>query len=142
MAESAPAPTTIPEQDYLRFLSEGRFMIQRSRSSGRYVFYPRVAEPRTGATDLEWVEVSGLGTVHATSVMRQRDPAANYNVALIDLAEGVRMMSRVEGVPPEQVRIGMAVRARIAREADGAIVVFDPVDAGGTPGAGAAGGAR
>lgn len=136
--ETAP----LPERDYQRHLEEGRFMLQRSRSSGRFVYYPRVAEPRTGATDLEWVEVSGLGTVHATSVMRQRDPAANYNVALIDLAEGVRMMSRVEGVPPEQVRIGMAVRARITREADGAIVVFDPVDAGGTPGAGAAGGAR
>ncbi len=142
--ETAP----LPERDYQRHLEEGRFMLQRSRSSGRFVYYPRVAEPRTGATDLEWVEVSGLGTVYATSVMRQRDPAANYNVALIDLAEGVRMMSRVEGVPPDQVRIGMAVRARIAREADGALVVFDPVEGGagasgaGATGAGAAGGAR
>ena len=128
MAEPAPAPTTIPEQDYLRFLSEGRFMIQRSRSSGRYVFYPRVAEPRTGATDLEWVEASGLGTVYATSVMRQRPPAASYNVALIDLAEGPRMMSRVEGIAPEAVRIGMRVKARVTRDGDVPIVVFDPAE--------------
>ena len=46
------APPTLPERDYLRFLSEGRFMLQRSASSGRFVFYPRVAEPGTGATDL------------------------------------------------------------------------------------------
>ena len=121
------APLVHPEQDYLRFLAEGRFMIQRSRSSGRHVFYPRVAEPRTGATDLEWVEASGLGTVYATTAVRQRDPANNYNVALIDLAEGVRMMARVEGVPPEAVRIGMRVKARIAREQDQHLVVFDPI---------------
>lgn len=104
-------------------------MLQRSASSGRFVFYPRVAEPGSGATDLEWVEASGDGVVYATTVIRQRPPAASYNVALIDLAEGPRMMSRVEAIDPAQVRIGMRVRARIAREADVSIVVFDLVDA-------------
>ena len=118
-----------PEQDYLRYLEQGRFMIQRSPSSGRYIFYPRIAEPLTGETDLEWVEASGYGVVYATTVIRQRSPGDNYNVALIDLAEGVRMMARVEGVTPEQVRIGMPVKARIARENEKALVVFDPVSA-------------
>lgn len=131
MAMPTPASSPLPEQDYLRFLAEGRFMLQRSRSSGRYVFYPRVAEPRTGATDLEWIEASGDGTVYATSVMRQRPPTPSYNVALIDLAEGPRMMSRVEGIAPEDVRIGMRVKARIAREGEGFILVFDPADSGG-----------
>lgn len=125
MTEPNPAPH--PEQDYLRFLAEGRFMIQRSRSSGRHLFYPRVAEPGTGATDLEWVEASGMGTVYATTVMRQRPPAPGYNLALIDLAEGPRMMSRVEGIAPEAVTIGMPVRARIAREGEAFVLVFDPV---------------
>ncbi|MDP3316664.1 MAG: OB-fold domain-containing protein [Devosia sp.] len=117
-----------PEQDYMRFLGEGRFMIQRSRSSGRHVFYPRVAEPLTGATDLEWVEASGEGIVYAATVIRQRAPKSDYSVVLVDLKEGVRMMSRVEGLPPEAVRIGMRVRARVAREADVPIVVFDPIE--------------
>ena len=56
-------PDAGPEAQYRAHLREGRFMIQRSRSSGAYVFYPRVAEPRTGATDLEWVPASGEGTV-------------------------------------------------------------------------------
>ena len=115
-----------PEQDYLRFLGEGRFMLLRSRSSGRFVFYPRVAEPTTGSTDLEWVEASGRGTVYATTVVRQRAPAQDYNVALIDLAEGVRMMSRVEGVAPDEVTIGMRVTARVAQEGETPIVVFAP----------------
>ncbi|MDB5819394.1 MAG: hypothetical protein JWQ11_3034 [Rhizobacter sp.] len=119
------ATATRPEKEYMAFLAEGRFMIQRSRSSGRFVYYPRVAEPGTGATDLEWVEVSGRGVVHATTVNHPRPPAADYNVALIDLEEGVRMMSRVEGLPPAAVKIGMAVKARIARDGEVSIVVFD-----------------
>lgn len=118
-----------PEQDYLRFLDEGRLMIQRCRTSGRFIFYPRVAEPLTGDTDLEWVEPSGLGTVYSVTVVRQRPPAKDYNIALIDLAEGPRLMSRVEGLPPEAVKIGMAVKARIIREDDRPLLIFEPVTA-------------
>ncbi|UXJ50222.1 Zn-ribbon domain-containing OB-fold protein [Pseudomonas citronellolis] len=116
-----------PESDYQRFLCEGRFMLQRSRQGGGYVFYPRVAEPGTGNTDLEWVEASGRGVVYSTTVVRQRPPTPNYNVALIDLEEGVRLMSRVEGVAPEAVRIGMAVKAKILRDDPAAaVLVFEP----------------
>jgi uncharacterized OB-fold protein len=116
-----------PDADYQAFLQEGRFMIQRGRSSGRHHFYPRALEPGTGHDDLEWVPASGLGTVYSTTVVRVRPPAPSYNVALIDLAEGPRMMSRVEGLAPEDVHIGMAVRARIVSEDGTAFVVFDPV---------------
>jgi len=116
-----------PQQEYFAHLAEGRFMIQRSRGSGEHVFYPRVAAPRTGARDLEWVPASGHGTVYATTVMRVRPPAAPYNVCLVQLAEGPRMMSRVENIDPQQVKVGMAVRARIARDDAGQpLVVFDP----------------
>lgn len=116
-----------PESDYQRFLGEGRFMIQRSRESGGYVFYPRMAEPGTGNTDLEWVEASGRGVVYSTTVVRQRPPTPNYNVALIDLEEGVRLMSRIEGIAPEDVRIGMAVKAQVRRDDPAAaVLVFEP----------------
>jgi uncharacterized protein len=121
------SPTLKPDVDYQAFLQEGRFMIQRGKASGRHHFYPRAIEPGTGNDDLEWVPASGLGTVYSTTVVRSKPPAPSYNVALIDLAEGPRMMSRVEGLAPEDVRIGMPVRARIAIEDGHACVVFDPV---------------
>lgn len=117
---------TPPDRAFRAFLDEGRFMLQRSRETGRFVFYPRVAEPGTGCTDLEWVEASGAGVVYSTTVVRNQPRAPDYNVALIDLAEGVRMMSRVEGVDPGAVAIGMAVRARVARIDDAPAIVFDP----------------
>ena len=115
-----------PEKDYFAHLAQGRFMLQRSRDSGKFFFYPRVAEPVTGARDLEWVAASGRGTVHATTVVRPKPPQQAYNVVLVDLEEGPRMMSRVEGVAPEAVHIGMRVRARIGTQDDKPIVLFDP----------------
>lgn len=121
-------PDIRPEQEYFAHLAQGRFMLQRSRSSGRHVFYPRVAEPVTGARDLEWVPASGLGTVHAVTVMHPKPPQQPFNVVLVDLDEGVRLMSRVEGVAADAVRIGMRVRARIATQDDKPLVVFDAVE--------------
>ena len=115
-----------PDREHLNFLREGRFMIQRCRDSGRHIFYPRIAEPVTGSTNLEWVEASGRAKVYAVTVVRQRPPSANYNVVMVDLAEGPRMMSRVDGIPPEEVRIGMAVQARVITEGGQPMVVFLP----------------
>jgi len=114
-----------PDLEFRRHLAEGRFMLQRYRGSGAFVFYPRVAEPKTGATDLEWVEACGRATVHSTTVVRQKPPAADYNVALIELAEGPRMMSRVVGIAPADVKIGMSVCARIVVEDDAPLLVFE-----------------
>lgn len=128
---TAPSPEAggmlLPEKQYFAFLAEGRFMIQRSRSSGAHVFYPRVAAPRTGELDLEWVPASGEGVVHATTVVRRKPPEPAFNVALVQLAEGPRMMSRVEGVAPQDVRIGMPVKARIDTVEGKPLVVFDAV---------------
>lgn len=101
-------------------------MLQRSRSSGRHVFYPRLAIPSSGETDLEWVEASGFGTVYSTTVQHSRPPAADTNVVLVDLDEGPRMLSRVDGMPPREVKIGMRVRASIIHENDLPLVVFHP----------------
>ena len=116
-----------PDEDFRRFLSEGRFMIQRSVETGAYVFFPRVAEPGTGAA-LEWVEASGRGTVYAATVVRKKPPEPNYNVALIDLAEGPRLMSRVEGLAPEAVTIGLAVQASIVDQEGEPVLVFRPAE--------------
>ena len=119
-------PILQPEAEWRAHLAEGRFMLQRSRATGGHVFYPRIAEPGTGAQDLEWVEASGDGTVYAVTVVRKKDPADSYNVVLVDLAEGPRLMSRVDGVALDDVRIGMAVSARIVEEDGKPLLVFVP----------------
>ena len=110
-----------PEAQYLAFLAQGRFMLQRSRATGRYVFYPRNLVPGSGETDLEWMPASGLGTLYAITVNRAR--GGDYNVALVDLDEGVRMMSRIEG--HLELPIGARLKARIVEQEGTPVVVFD-----------------
>lgn len=117
--KATPGPG--PEAQYRAFLRDGRFMIQRSASTGRYAFYSRVAAPGSGATDLEWVEASGLGRIYSITVNRAR--TGSYNVALVELDEGPRLMTRIEGV--ETAPIGTRVRARIAEIEGESAVVFD-----------------
>lgn len=120
-----------PEQEWQSYLAAGRFMIQRSRSTGGYIFYPRIAEPGTGADDLEWVEASGNGTIYAVTIVRKKDPADSYNVALVDLAEGPRLMSRITDIDNDAINIGMAVCAYIRQPQTGQpeeqpILLFKP----------------
>lgn len=114
-----------PEAQFQQFLAAGRFMLQRCRSSGRHVFYPRVAEPASGDEDLEWVEAAGLGSVYSVTIVRPKPPEEAYVVALVNLAEGPRMMTTVEGIAATDVRIGMRVRAVIVNRGGRPMVVFE-----------------
>lgn len=106
-------------------LEEGRLLLQRGVASGRAFFPPRIAEPGTGES-AEWFEATGGGTVYSLTWVEQKPPALPYNVVIVELDEGVRLMSRVEGVSAEQLTIGMRVKARIGRDEDAAILLFDP----------------
>lgn len=79
------------------------------------IFYPREVCPRCLGTALAWRPASGDGEVYAVSV--QHRPPVNlpafengpYAVAVIELAEGVRLLSNVVGCPPGDVTVGMPV---------------------------------
>ena len=118
-------PDGPPAEVYRRYLESGKLGFQRCRDCGVAVFYPRVLCPACGGVSLEWQTSSGRGTVYATTAVYRRD-AEPHNVALVDLDEGFRMMSRVEGVPAEEVEIGARVTLQIQREDEGPVPVFVP----------------
>jgi uncharacterized OB-fold protein len=122
--------TESPLATYIAHLKRGELGYQFSPSLGQAVFYPRVIAPKTGAADLEWRVSKGLGTVHATTVVHQQ-AGEPYNVCLVDMDEGFRMMSRVEDIPPGDVTIGMRVAFRVhTPEGDeDPYPVFAPVEA-------------
>lgn len=122
-------------------LDQGRFLIQRCSDCSRHVYFPREACPHCGSAALGFVEPSGAGTVYATTIVRRKsDAGGDLNVALIDLDEGVRLMSRVENLPPPEVRIGMRVQARVLVKDGSGMVVFDAAEAVNAAGAGNAAG--
>jgi uncharacterized OB-fold protein len=122
---SASSPLTI----YLDHLGRGELAYQVA-SDGTPVFFPRVLAPGSGDTKLEWRVSKGLGTVYATTTIHPRGESA-LNVALIDMDEGYRLMSRVEDLDPKAVRIGLRVQVRVQREGENApFPIFVPATEG------------
>jgi uncharacterized OB-fold protein len=116
-----PEPVEAGASPLARFrahLQRGELAYQYDTQSGRPVFYPRVLGPGTGNPDLQWRVSAGQGTVYAVTVISPRGEPA-YNVVLVDMDEGFRLMSRMEEIPAAEVRIGMRVRARVQAPADG-----------------------
>ena len=115
-------------------LAQGRFLIQKCNDCTRHIYYPREICPHCGSDAVELVEPTGTGTVYAvTNVQRKPAEGGDYNVSLIDLDEGPRLMSRVEKMAPDSVKIGQRVSARVVLTEGRGMVIFDPVPGGGAP---------
>lgn len=131
---SVPDDATTPpgaDRVYGDSLQQGRFEIQRCRPCASPFFYPRVLCPRCGGADLEWITPCGRGVVYSTTTVRRRvEQGGDYNVSIVELAEGPRMMSRVEGIAPEAVTIGLTVQCTVSTEGGQPLVVFRPAAEG------------
>lgn len=106
-------PVTAPFWESVRAHA---MQIQQCDACERFVFYPRVVCPHCGSRALTWRPVAGTGVVHAFAIVhRHPNPAfaaeIPYVVALVELDEGVRMMTNLVDVPPDPaaVRVGMPV---------------------------------
>ncbi|MDE0060396.1 MAG: OB-fold domain-containing protein [Defluviicoccus sp.] len=119
-----------PDAVFEAGMAEGEFRIQCCGSCGAHIHYPRALCPECGSAELDSVRASGEGTVHATSVVRVRPGhGEDYNIALVDLAEGPRMMTRVVDIEPGAVRIGDAVTAFVGEIEGNRVVLFRPAAA-------------
>lgn len=107
-----------PLRAYIAHLERGELPYQACGSCGERFFYPRLLCPACGATEVDFHASSGLGTIYSRTVVHARDEAP-FNVVLVDLEEGFRIMSRVEDVPNKDVRIGMKVRLKYIDEPAG-----------------------
>jgi uncharacterized OB-fold protein len=138
MSQTMQDPFTGPGPDaqFAAQLREGRFEIQRCDDCARHVFMPRVLCPHCGGARLSWTTPSGRGAVYScTTVRRKADSGGDYNVSIIALDEGPQLMSRVEGIAADAVRIGMRVCAQIVGGEGAAVLVFRPEETGGADGA-------
>ena len=117
MAYDRPLPQPDPvTQPFWDSLKAHAIQLQRSKSTGEWVYYPRLFMPGNPEDELEWAPVTGRGTVYAFAIPHVHpNPAfralAPYVVALVELEEGARVLSTLVDVEPtpEAVRIGMPV---------------------------------
>lgn len=97
---------------YIEHLKKGELAYQVCKDDNQAFFYPRAVAPGTGSGNIEWRVSKGLGTVYTTTVIYYKGEAP-LNVAMIDVDEGFRLMSRVEDIDATQVKIGMRVKFRV-----------------------------
>ena len=110
-------PLPIPNEDTKPFwdgLKEHKLRIQKCSQCGQFRFPPRIICPYCMSLESEWVEVEGGGTVYSFTIVHHAyTPAYEgelpYVVAIIELEEGIRLISNIVGCKPEQVEIGMHV---------------------------------
>lgn len=100
-----------PDVQFHAALNEGRLVLQHCEDCGATRFPPALVCRDCGSPRLVWRASPGIGTIYSTTTVRDR--AGDYNVSIVELEGGARMMSRVEDIAPDEVRIGQGVRARI-----------------------------
>jgi uncharacterized protein len=94
----------------------GRLVLQHCRGCGHTWHPPLPRCPRCHATDTGWRQASGEGTVYSYTVVHHATHAAladrvPYVIAIVELAEGPRVVTGIRGAEPGQVRVGLPVRA-------------------------------
>jgi uncharacterized OB-fold protein len=120
-------------QEYWDAARDRRLLIKRCNSCTRAHFYPRPFCPYCWSSDVEWEEASGRATLYTYSIVRRNDlPPFNervpYVAAIVDLEEGPRMMTNVEGCDEADLHIGLPLAVDYRVETDDVTVpVFRPV---------------
>jgi len=120
-----PVPRPSPESErYWQAAREHRLELPRCNACGKLWFPPSQSCPHCLAADFAWTTVSGIGKVFSfVTYYRVYHPAfaqeVPYVVALVELAEGPRLLTNIVGVAPEAVRCDMPVK-----------VTFDDFDEG------------
>lgn len=90
--------------------------IQHCNSCGANIFYPREVCPECLSSNLEWIKVSGKGTVYSYTIAQAPTHPAfaedvPYVIAIVELTEGPHITTNIVGCKPEAVRVGMPVEA-------------------------------
>jgi uncharacterized OB-fold protein len=132
-AKAVPIPT--PEtQPYWDGCAAGELRIQRCVDCGKPYFYPRPLCPYCGSVNVEWFRASGRATLYSYVINHRPAPGfeseAPYVIAVVQLAEGPRMMTSLVGVPatPEALVLDMPLRVTFERRGDISLPVFTPAE--------------
>jgi uncharacterized OB-fold protein len=126
-----PVPD-LETREYWDAARDGRLLIKHCNGCGEAFFYPRTYCPKCWSDDTEWKESAGRGRVYTFTVVHQNDlppfkDRVPYMVAIVELDEGVRLTSNIEGCVPEDVRCDMPVEVAFREEQRDDDVVALPV---------------
>ena len=103
-----PVPSISARNYFLAGLERSELRYQFDPATDRSVFYPREVAPSGRLGKLEWRVSRGEGVIYSyTEVYRSKEI---YNIVLVDLSEGFRVMSTIPDALPGSLFVGQAVQ--------------------------------
>lgn len=126
-AQLLSEPTEL-DQAYWDGLAAGKLRVQHCNACKSYQTPPETFCYVCGSDDVAWKDASGRGTVHSFITVHQKyHPAfyemVPYNVSVVELEEGPRLVANVVNVDPHEVTVGMDVKA-IAQPVGDRVALF------------------
>lgn len=117
---AGPCPKATPETlHFWEGCRKGRLLLQRCPQTGRAYFPPRPFSPYTGNREIEVFEAQGTGFLYSYVIHHREGPGfvPPYAIAVVELAEGPRMMTNIVGCPqtPEALVLDMALEVVFRR---------------------------
>ena len=94
----------------------GKILVQKCTNCSEYTWYSHFVCPNCMEDTLEWVESTGKGKIYTFTVVYQHNNPffmnkVPYVYGVVELDEGPRLVSNIEGIDPEAVRCDMRVEA-------------------------------
>src|SRR5687767_4093464 len=114
-------PVSDAAEPFWEASKQKQLVLQWCKPCNELIHYPREFCPSCLGFDLEFRPAAGTGEIHATSVVRVPSGTMPppYVVALVETAEGARMMTNIVGCEPEAAKVGMAVKIHWEPLSDG-----------------------
>ena len=120
---SMPVPRKYLDfQGFWNGVDQEKLVLQKCGDCGEFCHIPQPICPKCHSVEKQWVEVSGKGKVYSwVTYHESRHPAfkAPYSVVLVELEEGMRIVSNMVGVKPEEIEIGMPVKVTFDKITEG-----------------------
>lgn len=129
---AANRPTTDTDSEaWWAAVQDGTLKVNACRSCNRKSLYPRPFCPRCWSEEVDLVSASGNARLYTWTVVHQNAPAFDaqtpYVVAVVDLAEGPRLMTNIENCSPDELEAGLELILVFRHDDDGfAVPVFKP----------------
>lgn len=129
------AQRPLPENDtdagtFWEGTAQRKLLIQRCSDCEHYQFYPRPVCLSCNSSNVAMVESGGRGIVYSFTVIHRgpyEDVPSPYVVAIVNLDEGVRLLSNIVGCDPADVRCDMPVQVKFEPLRDGiTLPLFEP----------------
>jgi uncharacterized OB-fold protein len=135
-ASAKPVPKPTPDtQPFWDGTAAGELRIQRCLACMWHYFYPRPSCPHCGSGDVEWVTASGRATLYSYVINHRPAPGFEadgpYAIAVVELEEGVRMMTNLVGteITPEKLPLDLPLRVLFEQRGDVHVPLFTPAGA-------------